>query len=138
MSRIALPRTLVNQLLHHAQRAPEDEVCGLIGAAADGAMRLYPVANVAEDAHHLFIMEPKGQIDAMRQMRQAGETLFAIYHSHPHAPAAPSSLDLQQAAYPEALYLIVSLDTQGVLEMRGYRLHDGAVENIELELLEGQ
>ncbi len=137
MSRIALPRPLVNQLLHHAQCTPEEEVCGLIGVAADGTLRAYRVANVAADTHHRFAMEPKGQIDAMRQMREAGETLFAIYHSHPHAPAAPSPLDLQQAAYPEALYLIVSLDTRGVLEMRGYRLRDGAVENIELELLEG-
>lgn len=137
MSRFALPRTLINQILHHAQSAPEEEVCGLIGANADGAMHLYPVANVAVDSHHLFTMEPAGQIDAMRRMREAGETLFAIYHSHPHAPAAPSPLDLQQAAYPEALYLIISLDTKGVLEMRGYRLRESAVEVVELELLEG-
>lgn len=134
MSRIALPRPLVNQLLLQAQRAAEEEVCGLIGVSAGGALRVYPVANVAEDRRRLFVMEPKGQIDALRQMREAGESLFAIYHSHPHAPAAPSALDLQQAAYPEALYLIVSLDTKGVLELRGYRLRDGGVENIELEL----
>lgn len=137
MSCIALSRTLVNQIMHHAQTAPEDEVCGLIGAQASGATRIYPVANVADDTHHLFAMDPKGQIDAMRTMREAGETLFAIYHSHPHAPAAPSAIDLQQAAYPEALYLIISLDTKGVLEMRGYRLRERRVENVELELLEG-
>lgn len=137
MSRIALSRTVVNQLLHHAQTAPEDEVCGLIGAAAGAAMRVYPVANVASDSHRLFAMDPKGQIDAMRAMREAGETLFAIYHSHPHSPAAPSATDLQQAAYPEALYLIISLDTKGVLEMRGYRLCEGGVADVELELLEG-
>jgi hypothetical protein len=44
---------------------------------------------------------------------------------------------LQQAAYPDALYLIVSLDTKGVLELRGYRLRESAVESVELELLEG-
>lgn len=134
---IALSRTVVNQILHHAQTAPEDEVCGLIGVGNDGVARVYPVANVASDTHRLFAMEPVGQIDAMRKMREAGESLFAIYHSHPHAPAAPSVIDLQQAAYPDALYLIVSLDTKGVLEMRGYRLRESAVESVELELLEG-
>ena len=134
---IALSRTLVNQILQHAQSAPEDEVCGLIGTNATGAMRVYPVTNVAADTHHLFAMDPKGQIDAMRKMRDAGETLFAIYHSHPHTPAAPSAIDLQQSAYPDALYLIISLDTKGVLEMRGYKLCERAVEDIELALLEG-
>lgn len=133
---VALPRNVVNQILHHAQTAPEDEVCGLIGIGSDGA-RVYPVANVASDTHRLFAMEPKGQIDAMRKMREAGETLFAIYHSHPHTPATPSAIDLQQAAYPDALYLIISLDTKGVMEMRGYRLRESAVESVELELLEG-
>jgi len=137
MSRTALSRSLVNQILRHAQTAPEDEVCGLIGKNAAGAMRVYPVANVASDTYHLFTMDPKGQIDAMRNMREAGEVLYAIYHSHPHAPAAPSAIDLQQAAYPEALYLIVSLYTKGVLEMRGYRLRESEVERVELELLEG-
>lgn len=137
MPPIALSRTLVNQILQHAQSAPEDEVCGLIGTNATGSMHVYPVTNVAADTHHLFAMDPKGQIDAMRKMRDAGETLFAIYHSHPHTPAAPSAIDLQQSAYPEALYLIISLDTKGVLEMRGYKLCERAVEGIELALLEG-
>lgn len=137
MSPIALPRNVVNQLLHHAQTAPEEEVCGLIGTGREGVVHVYPVANVASDTHRLFAMDPKGQIDAMRTMREAGEMLFAIYHSHPHAPATPSITDLQQAAYPEALYLIVSLDTKGVLELRGYRLRESAVESVELELLEG-
>lgn len=137
MSAIALSRTVVNQILRHAQLSPDDEVCGLLGRGGDGAVRSYPVANVAGDTHRLFAMDPKGQIDAMRTMRERGETLFAIYHSHPHAPAAPSATDLTQAAYPEALYLIISLDTKGVLELRGYRLLHGAVASVELELLEG-
>ena len=79
-------------------------------------------------------MEPAAQIEAMRRMREGGEELFAIYHSHPHAPAEPSAQDLQEAAYPEALYLIVSLDTKGVLEMRGFRLHHGEVDRVDLEV----
>ena len=67
-------------------------------------------------------MDPRDQIDALREMRERGESLFAIYHSHPDSPPAPSETDLKQAGYPEALYLIISLDTKGVLEMRGWRL----------------
>jgi len=133
---VLLPRPLVNQLLTEAQRNPEIEVCGLIGARDGRPERFYPVANVAERPGELFRMDPAGQIDAMRRMREAGETLFAIYHSHPHAPARPSARDLQEAAYPDALYLIASLDTKGVLELRGYRLADGVAEEVPLELEE--
>lgn len=133
---IHIDRTLINQILGHALHAPEQEVCGLIGARAGVPTRVYPVPNVAAEAERLFAMDPQQQIDALRRMREAGETLFAIYHSHPHAPAAPSALDLEQAAYPEALYLIVSLNTKGVLEMQGYRLHDRQLEPVELEMIE--
>jgi proteasome lid subunit RPN8/RPN11 len=131
---IHIERTVFNQILSHALQAPEQEVCGLIGTRA-GSARVYPVKNVAGERDHLFAMDPQQQIEAMRRMRESGEALFAIYHSHPHAPATPSALDLAQAAYPEALYLIVSLNTKGVLEMQGYRLHGQRVEPVELEMI---
>lgn len=130
-----IDRTIINQILSHALRAPEQEICGLIGAHDGTPRTVYPVANVAAERDHLFAMDPQQQIDAMRRMREVGEELFAIYHSHPHAPAAPSTTDLEQAAYPDALYLIVSLDTKGVLDMRGYRLRAGRVEMVELEMI---
>ena len=135
MPQVTLPITLVNKILTHAQHSPETEVCGLI-AACDGVPdKVYPIANVADVPEKLFAMEPAAQIEAMRLMREGGEELFAIYHSHPHAPAQPSVRDLQEAAYPQALYLIVSLDTKGVLEMQGFRLHDGQVDKVDLEVV---
>jgi proteasome lid subunit RPN8/RPN11 len=132
-SEVQLPRTLVNQLLHASQLSPEAEVCGLIGLGPTGTT-LYPVANVARDAARRFELDPKGQIAAMRAMRDRGERLFAIYHSHPHSPAWPSARDLEQAAYRDALYLIVSLNTRGVLEMRGFRLTEAGVVEVALAL----
>ncbi len=134
MSEVKLPRTLINGMLGHAQRSPEAEVCGLVASTPSGGFRVYPVANVATEADHLFQMDPVAQIDAMRHMREAGEELFAIYHSHPHAPAEPSQKDLAEAAYPEALYLIISLNTTGVLELEGFRLQQGTMERVELTL----
>jgi len=135
MSSVRLPRAIVNRILSHAQHAPETEVCGLIAGRGGEPVRVCPVPNVAREPERLFEMAPEGQIDAMRRMRENGETLFAIYHSHPHAPAVPSAQDLEQAAYPEALHLIVSLDTKGVLQLSGFRLDGGAVQPLELEVV---
>lgn len=132
---IQIERTLINRILSHAQHDADAEVCGLIGARNGVPQQVYPVRNTATDPARLFAMAPQEQIAALRAMRENGEELFAIYHSHPHAPAAPSTIDLAEAAYPEALYLIVSLDTKGVLELRGYRLHKQTVEPVELEMM---
>lgn len=131
---VRIPRTVVNQILHQAQHNPEIEVCGLISGDARGLKRCYPVANVAGDKRRLFEMDPKGLVAAMRAMRDNGEELKAIYHSHPEAPAQPSLEDIRQHEYPEALYLIVSLGTKGVLEMRGFRIRDGRIEDVEIGL----
>ena len=128
-----LPRDLAVQLLTEAQRTPEREVCGLIAARDGTPQRLIPIENITTDPESLFEMAPQQQIKAMKQIRESGETLWAIYHSHPNAPAAPSARDLADAAYPEALYLVISLNTEGVMEMGGYRLEEGTFKTVALE-----
>ena len=65
-------------------------------------------------------------------MRDNGEELKAIYHSHPEAPAQPSLDDIRQHEYPDVLYLIVSLATRGVLDLRGFRIRNGKIEAVEI------
>ena len=132
---VEIPRALVNQILHHAQASPELEVCGLIGAKQGVPTSWYPVANAAAMPQVRFQLDPKGQIEAMRNMRERDEALFAIFHSHPTAPAEPSPVDLAEAVYLDALYLVISLNTKGVLEMRGFWIAaDKSVEEITLLL----
>ena len=74
--------------------------------------------------------------DAMKKMREADEELFAIYHSHPAAPATPSITDLELAAYPDAFYLIISLSTKGVLEMRAFKINRKCATEMAIMLTE--
>lgn len=134
---ICLPRKLTNQLLHLAQISPETEVCGLIGADASGmAVSCYPIANSADTPQNRFLLDARQQIGAMKQIRDKGETLFAIYHSHPTAPAMPSAADIEQASYPEALHLIISLNTKGVLELRAFKIEGKTAKELNLSLIE--
>ena len=133
---IQIPRKIANQLLHIAQISPDQEICGLISAKAGNPCRCYPIKNVADNPKQRFLLDPAGQIDALREMREQGEELFAIYHSHPAAPAMPSTTDLELAVYPEALYLIISLNTKGVLEMRGFNIDQHNSQEIPLLLCE--
>ena len=134
---ISLPRKLVNQLLHQAQLAADTEVCGLIGADQSGLpCRCYPITNSAATPQNRFLLDAGQQIAAMQTMRERAETWFGIYHSHPHSPAIPSATDIEQAAYPEAVHLIISLNTKGVLELRAYRIKDKTVQELNLSLIE--
>ncbi|MEQ1557316.1 MAG: M67 family metallopeptidase [Methyloglobulus sp.] len=133
---IQIPRKLTNQLLHLAQLSPGEEICGLVGSQKGLPVTCYPVANVAELPRQRFLLDAKQQIAAMADMRENGEDLFAIYHSHPNAPAQPSTYDLEAAAYPDALYLIISLNIKGVLEMRGFKISQQNAREVVLTLLE--
>lgn len=134
MKTLILPRPLVNQLLTQSQQDAEHEICGLISRRADGTLACYPVENDATPSTARFNMAPDAQIAVMRQMREQNEQLLAIYHSHPHAPAYPSAEDLRHDEYPDAVRLIISLNTKGVLELRGYDIQNGQVEELEITL----
>jgi proteasome lid subunit RPN8/RPN11 len=135
-SDIQIPRKLTNQLLHLAQLSPDVEVCGLVSSQNGVPCHCYSIANVAEHPAQRFLLNAAEQIAALKTMRERGEELFAIYHSHPTAPAIPSSTDLELAAYPDALYLIISLNTKGVLEMRGFHIIEQIAQEIPLTLSE--
>jgi proteasome lid subunit RPN8/RPN11 len=115
---LELPRSLVNQILAHAQKNPDEEICGLISSKNEAAARYYQITNTAENKSQRFEMNGSQQIAAMKQMREQGEELMAIVHSHPDAPAIPSALDKEDNHSPDVYYLVVSLDTKGVLELR--------------------
>ncbi len=132
---IQIPRKLANQLLHLAQQSPNLEICGLISSQDGFAKHCYPINNIAEHPQQRFLLDASQQIAAMTQMRELDQELFAIYHSHPTAPALPSKEDLALSAYPAALYLIISLNTKGILEMRGFRISPDAAQEIPLTLI---
>ena len=76
-------------------------------------------------------MNPREQIDVMRRLRETGEELLGIFHSHPDAPAAPSATDLRLAAYPGTVYFIASL-SGATPELRAYRYDGRAFSDVTL------
>ena len=106
---IKIPVLLKARILEQALSRPVEEVCGLAGGTGDLVNHIYPVTNIATDPKHQFLMAPEEQFETMRRIRESGEEMIGIYHSHPETPAEPSATDLEMAAYPDVFYLIVSL-----------------------------
>lgn len=131
---IALPLKLTQQLLQHAQSAPTEEVCGIIGCQNDSVFHCYRIDNVADQPESHFLFDEKQHIAAVITMREQSESLFAIYHSHPTAAAFPSSTDIAMNNASNALSLIISLNTKGVLELRGFKIVAAQVQEVTLTL----
>lgn len=131
---IKIKRPLAMHLLGLAQRSADAEICGLVGSKDGVLSTCYPINNVADDPDCNFLMQPEEQAAAMQSMKDKGEAVYAIYHSHPSSPPVPSEKDLQEAGQHDAYYLIISLSTKGVLEMAAYQLNDGQVESVDLTI----
>jgi proteasome lid subunit RPN8/RPN11 len=134
ISEIKLPLNIIHQLLEQAQSSTETEVCGLLGGLKGKAHSCYPIRNSHSTPHSKFTLEPSEQITAFKSLREKKEQLFAIYHSHPNSEAYPSVTDVAQSEYPETLYLIISLKTKGVLEMRGFYLVDQQIKEVSIQI----
>ena len=135
---LELPRPLINKILAHAQQNPEQEVCGLIGKDSAEEKSYYTIDNVSKKPSCQFLMDAPQQISAMKKMRERQQQLFAIVHSHPTASAQPSSLDINENSYKDVFYIIVSLNTQGVLEMRAFSQKENSMQEVDLILEDGQ
>jgi [CysO sulfur-carrier protein]-S-L-cysteine hydrolase len=112
-------------LVEHSWSDFPFEVCGLLGIRPDGSFAHYPIEN-AERSMTYYVMDAKQLLRAMREIEDEGWGL-AIYHSHTHTQAYPSATDIRLAAYPEATYLIVTLQDRDHPDIRAFTILEGVV-----------
>ena len=111
MVAIQLRREHVDAMIAHAREAAPEECCGLIGGTSETqAASVYRLRNVTLNPESAYEAAPEDLFAAQRRMRERGEGLLAIYHSHPRAAdPRPSETDVRLAYYPSAKYLIIGL-----------------------------
>ena len=117
-------------VLSQAQACLPEEACGLLGGRGAAAWRAIPIENV-EHSRSRYRLEPQAQIEAMLGLERTGEELVGIFHSHPAGPTALSDTDVEEARYPECVYLVLSQDG-GAWVGRAYRIGSGAVQPVSL------
>ena len=94
-------------LAAHARAEYPNEACALLGGRDGSVERVYALPN-AEASPTFYVVEPKAQLKAMTEMDDLGLDLVGIFHSHVATEAYPSRTDVELAAYPDAVYLILS------------------------------
>jgi proteasome lid subunit RPN8/RPN11 len=130
---LLLVHGILEQIVDHAKQAYPKEGCGLL-VGLDAVERFIAMNNVGVSTAE-YEMDPAELIQALREMRNSGERLIAIYHSHPHGPAELSQKDIEQAYYPEAAQLLVSLADLERPQCAAFRIIGGTPFQIELHVI---
>lgn len=121
-------------MVAHAREQAPNECCGMIGGRDGEATTLYRSVN-AEASPLRYSLDASDQFRIMEAMERDGEELLAIYHSHTASAAYPSQTDVNLAAYPDAVYVIVSLQDSDRPDVRGYWIRDEQIDDTELEVV---
>jgi proteasome lid subunit RPN8/RPN11 len=127
-----IAQDMIDRMVAHAREDLPNECCGMVGGVDGQASAVIPVTNAAASPLR-FEMDPQGQYDALKEIEDDGQELLAIYHSHTKSAAYPSQTDVNQAVnWPDAVYLIVSLQDADRPDVKGYWLKDLKIADVEL------
>jgi proteasome lid subunit RPN8/RPN11 len=127
-----LDGVLVKEIVEQGLREFPNECCGLIAAQNGVPIRVFPMTN-ADASPATYRLDGREQLRIFDELDERGWDLWAIYHSHTHSDAYPSETDVRLAFYPDARYLLLSLNDRSAPELRSFWIRDGAVTEEELE-----
>ena len=124
----------LNNVFEHAREGYPHEACGLFGGRDGKVSTFYPMVNVAASGT-VYMLDSREQLEVMQKMDDSEEELIGIYHSHVASEAFPSPTDIEQAFYPDAAYVIVSLQQMGEPEMKAFWIRDGKISAEEVQVI---
>jgi [CysO sulfur-carrier protein]-S-L-cysteine hydrolase len=128
---VRISRAHWDELVAHAREDAPNECCGYVSAKEGTVEAVFRAENPRKSPYG-YELDHKS-LFAANELDDEGFEV-GIYHSHPRSPAEPSQTDINLAAYPNWLYLIVTLEAEpGV---RAWWIRDGRVEEEELDVLD--
>ncbi len=96
----------------HAHNAAPDECVGLLFGHEAQVTRSVELTNRAPTPRTRFFADPQELIAALGGADAQGETLLAVYHSHPDGAAFPSRADVAAAQYDATLLIVTPTETR--------------------------
>jgi proteasome lid subunit RPN8/RPN11 len=129
-----IAQSLVDEMVAHAREDLPNECCGMIGGRDGEATEVIRVVNSAATPLR-YEMDSQGQYNALKTIEDGGNELLAIYHSHTKSAAYPSQTDVNQAvAWPDQIYVIISLADEDAPDVKAYLLKDLKIADVEIDL----
>ncbi len=126
---LEIKQAFYDAMIAHVQKEYPLEACGFLSGNGRFTTHLYCIDNILRSPT-AYEMDPQQQIQAMIELESRDETILAIFHSHPTGPQIPSETDVRQAYYPEAVYLIISLENKNEPITRAFQIVDNVVHEV--------
>ena len=82
-----------------------------------------------------FTMNPKDQLNAVKDMRAKGLVPLGNFHSHPESPSRPSEEDKRLAYDKDASYMIISLMDIENPVLKSFRIVDNVSTEEEIKYI---
>ncbi|RME56569.1 MAG: M67 family peptidase [Caldilineae bacterium] len=118
---VILPQSIYDEIIAHARAGKPEEVCGVLRGRDSRAKELFRGRNIAEDKINNYTVDPQTLLRQF-EFEDAGDAMMGIYHSHPVSVAYPSATDAWNAHYPDAYYLICSLEFDDAPVIRAFKM----------------
>lgn len=131
---LEIPRDLHDAMIAQCLREAPLECCGLMGGFAPRVTSIYPMRNAAASEHRYYADE-RDLIAVQLALRDRGEDILAIYHSHPKWEAVPSKADLSENYYGPVPRIIVSLLEEDPV-VRIWRLDEDSFQELPWRVVE--
>jgi [CysO sulfur-carrier protein]-S-L-cysteine hydrolase len=132
----ALSPAIRDELIDWLRGALPNEGCGLLVSdrtPENGGVpsRFVGMRNAAASPYR-YLMDSEELLRVMLEIDDADEVVWGIVHSHVASPPYPSPTDVGLAAYPDAVYLLVSFAAEPP-EVRAWTIVAGSVNEVVLE-----
>ncbi len=129
-----LPKHYADAIIAHAQEDDPNECCGILAGKDNQVLRQYRMTNV-EHSPFRYSMDGKEMLVVLNEIDDKHWELMAIYHSHTHSPAYPSATDVRLATWPDASYILVSLQDKSAPNLRSFAIDDGEISEHSVAII---
>ena len=131
---LTIKKTDLQRICEHCDRMYPNEACGILAGRDNRVQKVYTLLS-ERPSPTFYQIDSKEHFRVIREMREAGIDLVSIYHSHPGGLAFPSSIDVDLAYYPEAVYVIVSLMDRKNPVVKGYNIVEREITEVPLNII---
>lgn len=135
---IRLPKRFYDEIVAVGRKGKPEEICGLIGGTETEGIKsvkeIYVLENIDHSREH-FSMNPKDQLEAVKDMRKKGFVPLGNFHSHPESPSRPSDEDKRLAYDKNASYMILSLMDEKNPVLKSFRINGNISEEEPIEYI---
>lgn len=130
---IYIAKNLFERMIEHSKREFPNEACGILSGSTERVNKVYEMTNV-EKSPQTFFMDAREQLKVMKEIRNEGQKMIGIYHSHVASLAFPSDHDVELALYPEVSYVIISIKDRENPSVRSFKIVEGKIREEELKI----